>query len=105
MGDWKLVMNGSDADSEEAPTGGAKAKGKGKKGKAKSEVDAATIAEFGETLALYNLANDIGEKKNLELAEPERVAAMRARLAEFLKDAVVPGQVNHEAAVRKKKDP
>ena len=35
MGDWKLVMNGSDADSEEAPAGAAKAKGKGKKGKAK----------------------------------------------------------------------
>ena len=97
MGDWKLVMNGSDADSEEAPTGSAKAKRKGKKGSAKSEVDAATIAEFGETLALYNLANDIGEKNNLELVEPERVAAMRARLAEFLKDAVVPSHVNHEA--------
>jgi arylsulfatase A-like enzyme len=97
MGDWKLVMNGSDADSEEAAPGAGKAKGKGKKGRAKSEVDAATIAEFGETLALYNLASDIGEKKNLELAEPERVAAMRARLAELLKDAVVPGHVNHDA--------
>jgi hypothetical protein len=97
MGDWKLVMNGSDVDSEEAPPGTAKAKRKGKKGRAKSEIDAATTAEFGETLALYNLANDIGEKNNLELAEPERVAAMRARLAELLKDAVVPGHVNHEA--------
>ena len=97
MGDWKLVMNGSDADSEEAAPGAGKAKGKGKKGRAKSEVDAATTAEFGETLALYNLANDIGEKKNLELVEPERVAAMRARLAEFLRDAVVPGHVNHDA--------
>ena len=95
MGDWKLVMNGSDADSEEAPAG----KGKRKKGKAKGEIDAATSAEFGETLALYNLATDIGEKKNLLLAEPERVAAMRARLAEFLKGAAVPGNVNHDAVV------
>ena len=93
MGDWKLVMNGSDADSEDVPA----AKGKGRKGKAKG-VDAATSAEFGETLALYNLATDIGEKKNLLLAEPERVAAMRARLAEFLKDAVKPGQMGNEAA-------
>ncbi len=95
MGDWKLVINGSDADSEDAPA----ANGKGKKGRAKGEVDAATSSEFGETLALYNLATDIGEKKNLLLAEPERVAAMRARLAEFLKDAMVPGNVNHDAAV------
>jgi hypothetical protein len=92
MGDWKLVMNGSDADSEEAPAGGAKGKGKGKKGKPKA-------AESGENLALYNLATDIGEKENLAAKEPERTATMRARLAEFLKDAVVPGQVGHEAAV------
>jgi arylsulfatase A-like enzyme len=90
MRDWKLVMNGSDADSEEAPAGGAKGKGKGNKGKPKA-------AEFGETLALYNLTTDIGEKENLAAKEPERTATMRARLAEFLKDAVVPGQVGHEA--------
>jgi arylsulfatase A-like enzyme len=90
MGDWKLVMNGSDADSEEASAGGAKAKRKGKKGRA-------SAAEFGETLALYNLATDIGEKENLAAQEPERVVAMRSKLAELLKDAVVPGQMNHEA--------
>ncbi|WP_395742287.1 sulfatase-like hydrolase/transferase [Prosthecobacter sp.] len=95
MGDWKLVMNGSDADSENAPAG-AKGKGKGKKAKS-TTADSATAAQFGETLALYNLATDIGEKKNLALAEPERVAAMRARLAEFLKDAAKPGQLGQEA--------
>ncbi len=98
MGDWKLVMNGSDADSEEAPAAGAKGKGKGKGKKGKTTAaDAATEAQFGETLALYNLATDIGERKNLALAEPERVAAMRARLAEFLKDAAKPGQLGQEA--------
>jgi hypothetical protein len=86
MGDWKLVMNGGTTDNEEG-LGGT---GKGKKEKAKA-------AEFGETLALYNLATDIGEKENLAAKEPERTATMRARLAEFLKDAVVPGQVGHEA--------
>jgi arylsulfatase A-like enzyme len=86
MGDWKLVMNGGHIDNEEGPKGAGKAKGK--KGNA---------AEPGETLALYNLATDIGEKHNLALASPERVAAMRARLGEFLRDAVVPGQVGHEA--------
>ena len=95
MGNWKLVMNGSDADSEETPAGAAKAKGK--RGKAKG-ADAATNVEAGATLALYNLATDIGEKKNLALEEPERVAAMHARLKELLKDAVTPGQVGHEAA-------
>lgn len=90
MGDWKLVMNGGHTDNEEGGEGGAKGKGKGKKGKAKG------TAESGETLALYNLATDIGEKDNLAAKEPERTAAMRARLAEFLKDAVVPGQIGHE---------
>jgi arylsulfatase A-like enzyme len=98
MGDWKLVMNGGRPDSEEGPPGATKGKGRGKKGRAKG-ADAATSAVFGETLALYNLATDIGEKKNLALAEPQRVAAMRARLGESLRDAVTPGQVGHEAAV------
>ncbi len=88
MGDWKLVMNGSDADSEEAPAGAAKAKGK--KGKSGDAV---------EKIALYNLVTDIGEKENVADKEPERTATMRAKLAEFLKGAVTPGQMGHEAAV------
>ena len=105
MGDWKLVMNGSDADSEEVPEGGARGKGKGKKGKG-----AARTVNTVDSFALYNLVSDIGEKNNLAAQEPERLATMRAKLAEYLKDAVTPGQGGHEAAAtfdqaKKKKIP
>jgi len=52
IGKWHLGFTIEGADKK----GGGK--GKGKKGKAKA-------AESGETLALYNLAGDIGEKDNL----------------------------------------
>ncbi len=86
MGDWKLLMNASEADSEESPGGGGKpkARGKGKR------------APQGEHIELYNVAADIGEKTNLADKEPERVAAMRAKLAELLRGAVKPGHEGNE---------
>jgi len=86
IGDWKLLMNASEADSEETPEAATKPKGKGKaKGAAK-----------GEHFELYNLVTDIGEKTNLADTEPERVATMRVKLGELLKGAVTPGQMNQE---------
>ncbi len=80
MGDWKLIVSGgADADGGE-DDGAAKAK---KKGKAAAGKYAA--------VALYDLAADPAESKNLAEAQPERVKAMRARLAELLKDAVPSG--------------
>jgi arylsulfatase A-like enzyme len=78
MGEWKLMVNGgaAEADEAEAP------KAKGKNAKAAAKV---------EPVALYHLTDDPGETKNLAAAQPERVKAMRARLAELLKDAVPPG--------------
>jgi arylsulfatase A-like enzyme len=74
MGDWKLVMNGSDAGGEgEEPAKGAKSK--------------------ANSVTLYNLATDIGEKTDLSAKEPERVTAMRAKLDELLRGAVAPGQL------------
>ena len=81
MGDWKLLMNASESISEALPEAPAETKG------------GATTEGF----QLYNLANDIGEKTNLAAREPERVAALRTKLAEFLKDAVPPGQLGPEA--------
>ena len=83
MGDWKLLMNASEQDSEEATDSAAKKKNKG--------------AAKPDSVELYNLVVDIGEKTNLADKEPERIATMRAELAELLKNAVPPGQLGHEA--------
>jgi len=82
MGDWKLMVSGNaDADGGE-DDGAAKAKKKGK----------AAAGKY-EPVALYNLAEDPSETKNLAAAQPDRVKAMRTRLAELLKDAVHSGAV------------
>lgn len=80
MGDWKLMVSGNaDADGGE-DDGAANAKKKGKK-----------VAGKYEPIALYNLAEDPSESKNLAETQPERVKAMRARLTQLLKDAVPSG--------------
>jgi arylsulfatase A-like enzyme len=80
MGDWKLLVSGNaDADGGE-DDGAAKAKKKGK----------AAAGKY-EPVALYNLADDPSESKNLAAAQPDRVKGMRTRLAELLKDAVPSG--------------
>ena len=74
MGEWKLIVDGGAADI--APPG----KKKDKKAAGKYEA-----------VALYDLSADPSETKNLAEAQPERVKAMRARLAELLKNAVPSG--------------
>jgi hypothetical protein len=39
---------------------------------------------------LFNLARDPSEKTNLAAAEPERVRELRARLADYARQAVAP---------------
>ena len=78
MGEWKLLVNGAAAETGE----GEAAKTKGKNAKAAAKY---------EPVALYHLTEDPGETRNLASSQPERVKAMRARLAELLKDAVPPG--------------
>jgi arylsulfatase A-like enzyme len=73
MGDWKLVLNGGAGDSDEGP----KAKKK-KKAAAKANVE------------LFNLAEDPNEKTNLAASQPEKVAALKAKLAEFAAQALPP---------------
>jgi arylsulfatase A-like enzyme len=77
MGDWKLIVSG-DADGEDDGASKTKKKGKAAAGKY-------------DSVALYDLSADPSESKNLAAAQPERVKAMRARLAELLKDAVPSG--------------
>ncbi len=71
MGDWKLLVNPSDKDAEETPAAATNLRG---------------------AVELYNLADDIGETKNLAATQPGKVKELRARLDAFLKDAVPPGQ-------------
>lgn len=80
MGDWKLLVGlGGKQSSEKADAPGPK----GKKRKADSAPSA--------PVELYNLADDVGEQRNLAEQEPARVATLRARLDAFLKNAVPSG--------------
>ena len=78
MGDWKLLVNGSE-----------------KRGK----LDA-TDAPVGGKVELYNLAADIGEKRDLAAQQPAKVKELRAKLDTWLKTAVIPGP---DTVQRKKK--
>lgn len=75
MGDWKLIRHAAKNPADDAP-----------KARAKRQNSPAR-----EPIELYNLAHDIGEATNLAEQEPDRVAAMTARLTELLQDAVPPG--------------
>jgi arylsulfatase A-like enzyme len=81
MGPWKLLELNAPARAIDEEGGEGKAKGKAAKAAAKYE-----------PLALYNLEEDPGEARNLAAAQPERVKAMQARLAELLRGAVPPGK-------------
>ena len=74
VGDWKLVSHSAAVAPNEATKASAN-----KKSSSASEVH-----------ELYNLAADIGETTNLADKEPDRAAAMKAQLAELLKNAVPP---------------
>lgn len=82
MGDWKLVLGGNLADSDEAPAATDAAK-KGKKGKQAGAGDAPRVE-------LFNLTEDLSEKNNLAEKHPEKVKELRARLQAFAKQAVPP---------------
>lgn len=75
MGDWKLIVIGN--SSAELP----EESGKGKKAKKAK-------GRRAEPVMLFNLAKDPGETTNLATKEPERLATMKAKLADLLKDAV-----------------
>lgn len=79
MGDWKLVLNGSANDSEDAETPAPSA---AKKSKKKKSAD--------ESVELFNLAQDPYEKTNLVATQPAKVAELRARYATFAAQAVAP---------------
>ena len=79
MGDWKLVLNGSANDSEDAENPAPTA---AKKSKKKKSAD--------ESVELFNLARDPYEKTNLAATQHAKVAELRARYATFAAQAVAP---------------
>ena len=89
MGDWKLVVGGNRADSDEAPAA-VDASKKGKKGKA--------TAGAGPHIELFNLTEDISEKHNLADKHPDKVKELRTRLDAFAQQAVPPKSSPKSAA-------
>lgn len=84
-GDWKLVLNGHRPDDGGAAgEGEAKAKAKNK-AKAKAPLDSGR-----ELVELFNLAQDLGEKKNLAADRPDKVKELRARYDALARQAVPP---------------
>ena len=86
MGDWKLVLNGGIADSDD---GGAEpAADTAKKTSAKKKQTAKKQATA--TVELFDLSKDLSEKNNLADANPDKVKELRARLDAFAREAVAP---------------
>ncbi len=85
MGDWKLLLNPTDA----------------KKGKGGS-TDSAGMKIGGERVELYNVVDDISEQHDLAAEEPERVQTMIARLKELIANPANPDHFK-EAKKRGKK--
>jgi arylsulfatase A-like enzyme len=89
MGDWKLIQatpeNEANASAEKANRKNAGQKNKNKAARSPAEA-----------IELYNLAADPGEAKNLASEQPDRVNVLKARLAEFLKDAAPEGHLGKE---------
>ncbi|HEY4313833.1 MAG TPA: arylsulfatase [Pirellulales bacterium] len=71
VGDWKLVLGGNRRGSED-------------------EDEKPAAATEKESVELFNLATDVGEKTNLANAEPKITEQLRARYAAYAKEAVPP---------------
>ena len=82
MGDWKLLLNANDKDAEES-------------GEARFD---------GAKVELYNLAADIGEKKNLAAEQPDKVKELRTRLEALMATAVASGAVADETVAQPKRN-
>lgn len=69
MGDWKLLLNANDKDAEESTA----------------------VRVDGTKIELFNLASDLGEKKNLAAEQPEKVKELRAKLDALMSTSVASG--------------
>jgi arylsulfatase A-like enzyme len=78
VGTWKLVLNGGRPEDGSEPAADSAKKAKKKK------------AAAGESVELFNIADDPYEKTNLAEKHPERVLELRSRLDKYAKAAVPP---------------
>lgn len=86
MGDFKLVVNGSDAVSENVDP----ETGERKKSKQENKATRVRGQRQEDKLELFNLRDDPSESKDLAAQMPEKVKAMRARYDEYYKAAAKP---------------
>ena len=91
VGNWKLVLNGQIAALEGEEGASVVTSPKGKKGR-----KAAGNKQAGDTVELFNLAQDPYEKTNLAASQPGKVKELRARYDALARQAVPP---KSEAAV------
>ncbi len=87
MGDWKLIMNPIEsAVAKKVPSNG---KGKAKKAaRSKSQEPADKDRALSLNYALYNLASDPSESKDLAAMESTKLAAMKQQLLKMMAGAV-----------------
>jgi arylsulfatase A-like enzyme len=83
MGDWKLVLNGAQADNEDGLDAPATATSRRPRQRKQA-------AAAGEDLELFNLAEDISEKHNLAATNPAKVKELRKRYDALAAQAVPP---------------
>jgi arylsulfatase A-like enzyme len=91
VGEWKLVVNGSRSEIG-GPGQDTAAPAKGKKGK-KGKKAKTAVREVADSVELFNLAEDLGEKNNLADEHPDKVRDLRARLDAYARAAAPPKQV------------
>ncbi len=79
MGDWKLLLGAGEISEP------------GAKPKAKRAAGKVSLGNAIDRVELFNLAEDIGETRDLAASQPEKTQALRARLEAWLQDAAPPG--------------
>jgi arylsulfatase A-like enzyme len=82
VSDWKLVLNGSVGSSEEDDESPSPARGK-----------QAARRNQPPKVELFNLAQDLSEKRDLAAENPDKVKELRARYDAFAKQAAKPGNI------------
>lgn len=90
VGDWKLMVGAGAADEPAAEAAATNAGAK-KKGKKNAKVAA------GDSLQLFNLKDDVGEKQNLAAQQPEKLKELETQLRSFLNPAVKPGNPDEQS--------